>query len=657
MKVDREIYDVTSTLEGERIKMKMDENALEHLIAVLTDLYSDPELAVVREYSTNAIDSHIEAGNPNPIEVTLPTHLAPHLIIKDYGVGLSADDIRDIYSLYGASTKRDTNEQTGMLGLGSKSALTYTNQFTVVGTKDGIQTQISVSRDGDGTNTMTLLDESPTTEPNGVEVMIPVKDVRSMIETAKDFYRFWKPGTVLVNGEEPAHIDGIWISDDMVLTKDVRESVVVMGNVPYSVGEHGFMQVAGYSTVAFVEIGSVNFTPHREDLAMTRKTKETLEVLKERFKSERNAAVQRHITEAPSRVEAVRRTWQMRDLIGKDFKPKYQGRPVLTAWNAQSAEWFLVAQREKGWREKGWNRGRYIDASTWLDAVWFTGFSADKLTPTMRLKMEQWIDQNGTDARRFICVEKVPRALRKWIDRKNVYRWEEVKAQVLPKAAKQATTPSGRLAGSYDFYVYDNGTASRKYGEPADNIDQRYPIFWSDPTDESYQRAVLQKFYDNFTLVTITKNRIAKFERMFPNAENAQAHVQKLREEWVEKLSPDTLNALLLERDGSDGLLNKMDPAKVSDPVLVKTINSLQNLNGEAKIYHYFNEASGWTSDWRGRMSVDVLKDKTPEDPLEQYVLVEAIGSYIPSTKLDTTLDHLYTYINAVYTANQKGTN
>ena len=39
--------------------MSIDQSALSHIMNVLTDLYADPELAVIREYSSNALDSHI----------------------------------------------------------------------------------------------------------------------------------------------------------------------------------------------------------------------------------------------------------------------------------------------------------------------------------------------------------------------------------------------------------------------------------------------------------------------------------------------------------------------------------------------------------------------------------------------------------------------
>lgn len=53
----------------DRTRMTFDENSIAHLMSVLTDLYSDPEMAVIREYSTNALDAHRAAGINDPIEV------------------------------------------------------------------------------------------------------------------------------------------------------------------------------------------------------------------------------------------------------------------------------------------------------------------------------------------------------------------------------------------------------------------------------------------------------------------------------------------------------------------------------------------------------------------------------------------------------------
>jgi hypothetical protein len=91
-----------------------------HILSILRDkLYSNKVLAVIREYSTNAYDAHVEAGIPDrPIEVTLPSRLDSTLSIRDYGIGLTEEDVRNIYAMYGASTKRSSNAFTGQLGLG-----------------------------------------------------------------------------------------------------------------------------------------------------------------------------------------------------------------------------------------------------------------------------------------------------------------------------------------------------------------------------------------------------------------------------------------------------------------------------------------------------------------------------------------------------------
>src|SRR5687767_10437021 len=105
-------------LGGQKVAMGFDPNSLAHLMSVLTDLYSDPVGAIVREYSTNALDSHVEAaayvsalqvldthnelkhfdpryleGGMPPIEVSIPSTFSPFFKVVDHGIGLSVDDI------------------------------------------------------------------------------------------------------------------------------------------------------------------------------------------------------------------------------------------------------------------------------------------------------------------------------------------------------------------------------------------------------------------------------------------------------------------------------------------------------------------------------------------------------------------------------------
>ena len=79
---------------------------------ILSDgLYSNKIKAVVRELSTNAYDSHVDAGcREKPFDVQLPTRLDPTFCIRDYGTGLSYEDCMDLYSTYFRSNRTNSND-------------------------------------------------------------------------------------------------------------------------------------------------------------------------------------------------------------------------------------------------------------------------------------------------------------------------------------------------------------------------------------------------------------------------------------------------------------------------------------------------------------------------------------------------------------------
>src|SRR6185436_18340980 len=106
---------------------------------ILSDgLYSNKIRAIVRELSCNAVDSHVGAGKQDvPFEVHLPTILEPYFAVRDFGMGLDGDSVVNIYTTYFESTKTNSNDFIGALGLGSKSPFSYTENFTVTAIKDG----------------------------------------------------------------------------------------------------------------------------------------------------------------------------------------------------------------------------------------------------------------------------------------------------------------------------------------------------------------------------------------------------------------------------------------------------------------------------------------------------------------------------------------
>lgn len=93
--------------------------------------YSDPIGSIIREITSNAYDAHIEADVDKAVIIRLNT-AEQTLNILDFGVGLSPERIRDVFTKFFSSTKRESDTQIGAFGLGAKSPLSYTDTFQVI---------------------------------------------------------------------------------------------------------------------------------------------------------------------------------------------------------------------------------------------------------------------------------------------------------------------------------------------------------------------------------------------------------------------------------------------------------------------------------------------------------------------------------------------
>lgn len=193
-----------SSIDEDSFSMSIDPQSMNHIISRLTDLYSDPIVATVREIMSNAIDATIMIPEADrlPIDVVLPTELAPELIITDHALGLSLDEIKNIYTRYGSSTKRQDMTQIGAYGLGSKAPLSYTSSFKVDSVKDGMYTSILISAEQDS-NKVKIIEHKEVDEHNSMSVSIPVKreDI-SKFHKAFNTYVAHPVKGVVINGLE-----------------------------------------------------------------------------------------------------------------------------------------------------------------------------------------------------------------------------------------------------------------------------------------------------------------------------------------------------------------------------------------------------------------------------------------------------------------------
>ena len=153
-------------------------------------LYSDPILAIVRELLTNAYDSHKAADNlETPIHLHIPDYMNRSLIIRDYGIGLSKEEVLTLYTTFFDSTKSTSNEFTGCFGLGSKTPFSYTSSFTINSYYNGTKYSFIATKKN-GYPNIILVNEVPTDEHNGLEVTIPVEndyDTSTFRDTIKKY--------------------------------------------------------------------------------------------------------------------------------------------------------------------------------------------------------------------------------------------------------------------------------------------------------------------------------------------------------------------------------------------------------------------------------------------------------------------------------------
>lgn len=141
------------------------------------NLYQNIPRAIIRELCTNAIDANKQLNQPlNNFEVTLPDYSTNIFSIEDFGVGMSYDDVMNVYTSFFSSTKSNSNEQTGMFGLGSKTPFAYTTQFTIDTTKAGEKCIFNVFKDENGMPCVSLITRIPVDNNlHGTKISFSVK--------------------------------------------------------------------------------------------------------------------------------------------------------------------------------------------------------------------------------------------------------------------------------------------------------------------------------------------------------------------------------------------------------------------------------------------------------------------------------------------------
>jgi hypothetical protein len=277
-------------------KAEIDAEDLSWILQILsTNLYSDPIGSLIREYSSNAWDANVEAGNKSkPIEVGVITtqDSGSYWYVTDLGPGLSPHRINTVYRKFGKSTKRQNNEAIGMMGLGKFSGLSYTNEIFITTRVDGMQYEYLMHK-SDGIPQIDLLITKLTDLPNGTTIKVNIKNWSDK----KEFMRKTQ--------EQLAYFENVYFNIDEVsdlnskfkLIKgktftysslDSRELRLKIGPVSYpidfSVIEYKSIDQVSHHMAGMAinfTIGELAITPNRESILYN---KATIDNIKARLK-------------------------------------------------------------------------------------------------------------------------------------------------------------------------------------------------------------------------------------------------------------------------------------------------------------------------------------------------------------------------------------
>lgn len=292
-------------------------------------MYSNPILAICREITCNARDAHREVGTPDlPIQIYLPNYNDPSLKIKDFGPGISPERISNIFIKYAASTKRNDNIQTGGFGLGAKTPFSYSDSFNIITCFNGKKYTYICFIDETKIGKISLLNEENTSQPNGTEIVIPVKsnDFSSFYSGIEFATRHWSTRPVVKdinNGfswkEKEVYISG----EDWVISRSVEWSKnfkAIIDEIEYPIQlnfdrssalnlmpnqniANFFSNVSG-DVLLYFKVGDLSLSASREQIYLDNATKDKLISKFEKIYNDFNANLQSKIDQCSNLLQA-----------------------------------------------------------------------------------------------------------------------------------------------------------------------------------------------------------------------------------------------------------------------------------------------------------------------------------------------------------------
>lgn len=322
------------TLEGgllDETTFSIDDSNMHIIFDILrSKVYRNPIGSICREIACNSRDAQREVGDfTTPIEIEIVDKRENfffkdglNIIFRDFGIGLSPQRVNDIYSKYGGSTKRGTNDLTGGFGLGAKTPFSYTDSFTVRTIVDSVEYVYTIYIDDSKKGKIALLYQQEVEATNNLtEIVIPLSSNNDRYKFEEEVIRntfFWsiRPNLIgfarkyddtLINEiyklDKKANKKYIVTKRNNLILSDIN---VVIDGIYYSIDTNILKRdFKGYfSLTIFIDNGELSISANRENLQYDEPTIEKLNNYIDNILEDFEASIQTEIDKIPTIFEA-----------------------------------------------------------------------------------------------------------------------------------------------------------------------------------------------------------------------------------------------------------------------------------------------------------------------------------------------------------------
>ena len=251
----------------------------------------DVRRALLRNYGLAAREFQIAGGKPDePFALYIPSFKDLIFRVRCYGTGWDQSEVERQFKL-------DPNASD----LKWLTALAYADEFRVYSNRNGTQTQFRVALDPAMNGTVNREAERATTEPDGLEIEIPVKmrDVSGFPALAFDAFRYFSTSPRLYQSGapmQPTPVVPLLESDTWLLT-DATSPLLLVDEVPYQ--PYYAPQLIGSGFRLKLNASALDLEANAENVANTARTRAAIEAAVARVEAELADALNQRLESAP----------------------------------------------------------------------------------------------------------------------------------------------------------------------------------------------------------------------------------------------------------------------------------------------------------------------------------------------------------------------